>query len=174
MLSGRVWERLGFGAESLARRCGQPGAASLSCLLLCKGLWLIFAHPKRSRIPTRPFIDVPPAHLVKDGFAGLWSSLCNTRASSPCVTLARAVAASSLAPTPRRIPLFPKENQYCYCYVLFIPWKNIERKMWEKISSFFLESVSSRKTKNIELKKPKNNPQLILEHVSSSQEPLIL
>lgn len=68
-----------------------------------------------------PFIDVPPAHLAKNGFAGSWSSLCNMRVSSRCITLIHIVAASSLALTPRQIPLFPNKTNiviimyYLYC-----------------------------------------------------------
>lgn len=57
-----------------------------------------------------PFIDVPPAHLAKDGFTGSWSLLCNVRFLSQCITCIHVVVASSLALTPRQILLFPNKT----------------------------------------------------------------
>lgn len=60
----------------------QGGVGSLGlrlCLLFDKGLLLIFCPCKRSCIRRPPFTDVSPAHPAKDGVAGSWSSLGNTR-----------------------------------------------------------------------------------------------
>lgn len=69
-----------------------------------------FCPSKRSCIPMHPSTDVPPSYLAKDGFAGLWSSLCNAKAASWCITLIHLVAASGLALTPRQIPFFPNKH----------------------------------------------------------------
>lgn len=126
----------GTGSVSLLSH-GQSSVGSLGLCFVSS--LLLFAHLKGHSPLSNPSGDVPPAHLAKDGFACSWSSVFNMRVSPWCITLIHILSAPQHGSDTRTDPT---SSKYCYCDVLFIPWKNIEETKWEKISSFFLKSAS--------------------------------
>lgn len=103
-------------------------------LLLYKGLLLVSANLKGHSSLSNPSVDVPPAHLAKDGFVISLSSLFNIRVSPWCITLIHIVSASNTALTPRQVPLLP--NIVIVMYYLY-RGKILRRQSEEKLAHSF-------------------------------------
>lgn len=157
-----IWsERLSFGAESLQRHCGQLGAVFVLCLPFHKGHLLIFACLK-GHASTCIYLLVFLQHIWP---RMVWP-LCGPRYVTRSLHCG-ASPSSSLWLPPAWLCL---QGRFHFFFLFFPNKTNIAIAMyylccgkhWEeemgKISSFFLESASSWKTKNIELTKKQKNP----------------